>query len=249
MGYLLSWTMEFRSYFQFSFRIIFRVCTTFVPRKKKNITSQKQTSQQAPKEVLFKNSKPPEGSVENACFRGSPGAQVLPVPRFFTMAQPRPCWCCFFWSQKVWVFRWHGFTPPKRGHECNCYISLWLCPFLLPYLYILLQSCRYTLLYIKYCYFNLHFTLFHQTFSPNLEAWVLSFQLTWTDKRLFRFASTTVTYDTTPTNLCISDFSWVMQSSFEKKRWSEYSGVMWMWYVFFQFPLEITLSFLFSWAW
>lgn len=27
--------MEFRSYFQFSFRIIFRVCTTFVPRKKK----------------------------------------------------------------------------------------------------------------------------------------------------------------------------------------------------------------------
>ena len=61
------------------------------PKKKKNITSQKQTSQQAPKKVMFQNSKPPEGSVENACFRGSPGAQVLPVPRFFTMAQPRPC--------------------------------------------------------------------------------------------------------------------------------------------------------------
>lgn len=64
----------------------------------------------------------------------------------------------------------------------------------------------YATIHIKYCYFNLHFKLFHQSFSPNLEAWVLSFQLTWTDKRLYRFASTTVTYDTTPTNLCISDF-------------------------------------------
>ena len=72
--------MEFRSYFQFSFRIIFGGFARLLsPEKKKNITSQKQTtSQQAPKKVMNKNSKPPDlaGGFKHFLFLSLPGEMI-----------------------------------------------------------------------------------------------------------------------------------------------------------------------------
>lgn len=140
--------MEFRSYFQFFFRIIFRVYRTFVPRKKKKTSPLKNRHHSKPlRRWCLKTQNHQKVQWKMLAL------EALQVPRFCQF-QDFLRWhnldlvdVVFFWSQKVWVFRWHGFTPPKRGHECNCYISQWSCPFLRPYLYILLQSCRYTLLY------------------------------------------------------------------------------------------------------